>query len=762
MFSDRNNSGFVFSKSRNNAPGAKMLLLAGLLALTACGGGGGDDEDPPPKIAGIWSGTWEGVDHAFGPASGTWEAEISQKDTDVRGPMIFGGDIDCAEGRMTGTADGDTEEVSGKVHRDPCPFNDWIFTAFNQKKLIASGTWEKQGLSNGSFEGKRVAKFTGPRIKYIYPPGGRARGFITIVGERLSMDPINDTIRLGAGGPVLVPTTVSDTVITLELPGNVIESDHLVLSNSSGSAMSPKFFNTAVTSPDTDSSQDIALNSPNLQPRGIAFSANGRRAFVANKMEGSVSMINADRGEEWVSTVLLPAASPPNPVYSVVAGPAGRNVYAVGRNVIGVLHAHTMKLLHTLEGQPVGEDDRPNPQGVAVSPDGRWLLASNPIDGGSVTILDVDNRYAEADTVTIPAGSLPRGLATSPDNTRAFIAVSGTLNEVWVYDFDSASVTSKIAIGRSPASVAITPDGGRMYVTNDPANTVNYYNFDHGTSKEIDLGVGIKPHSIGISPDGFKVFLSSASRDIYLIDVLSDAFWPIDVGGATAGIAVSPDGKRAYTTLPGANKIVEIGNQRTLRISKQGGGIGVVKTDLDEIQCGSNCIATFNAGDRVRLTHIADSGSRSRFDGWGGDADCGDGIVTMSSSIFCVANFGVRPPPRKSSGGGGSGSRNCFIATAAYGTWLDPHVLTLREFRDQHLLTNAAGTRFVEFYYRHSPPIADYISERESLRATVRAVLAVIIFTIEYPAATGSMLLAITLLSGWRRRARARALASGT
>jgi len=119
--------------------------------LNACGGGGGDGEQvggngelvggdidqvenlpPPPQIAGIWSGTWEGIDTAFGPAAGTWEARISQQGSEIKGPIIFGGDIDCAEGSMTGTADAETEVVSGQVVRNPCPSNDWLFTAFNQ------------------------------------------------------------------------------------------------------------------------------------------------------------------------------------------------------------------------------------------------------------------------------------------------------------------------------------------------------------------------------------------------------------------------------------------------------------------------------------------------------------------------------------------------------------------------------------------------------------------------------------------------------
>ncbi len=71
---------------------------------------------------------------------------------------------------------------------------------------------------------------------------------------------------------------------------------------------------------------------------------------------------------------------------------------------------------------------------------------------------------------------------------------------------------------------------------------------------------------------------------------------------------------------------------------------------------------------------------------------------------------------------GGSGEP-CFIATAAYGTPISDEVWALREFRDEHLLTNRVGAAFVRAYYRFSPPVARFIATRESLRAAVRAVL---------------------------------------
>jgi hypothetical protein len=106
----------------------------------------------------------------------------------------------------------------------------------------------------------------------------------------------------------------------------------------------------------------------------------------------------------------------------------------------------------------------------------------------------------------------------------------------------------------------------------------------------------------------------------------------------------------------------------------------------------------------------------------------------------------------------------CFIATAAYGTPMAPQIQVLRDFRDQYLITNPVGKALVEFYYKVSPPMAEFITEHPALKPVVRAALvpavalsrvAVNSTSAEKMAILGSLALVCIALAIWvRERAR--------
>lgn len=99
-------------------------------------------------------------------------------------------------------------------------------------------------------------------------------------------------------------------------------------------------------------------------------------------------------------------------------------------------------------------------------------------------------------------------------------------------------------------------------------------------------------------------------------------------------------------------------------------------------------------------------------------------------------------PAEATASDGGGDSGGCFIATAAYGNYEDPHVIVLRKFRDRHLNTNAAGRHLVKLYYRVSPPIARLIAKHGVLRGVVRRALTPVVYGIRHPEAS---ILLITL-----------------
>ena len=151
--------------------------------------------------------------------------------------------------------------------------------------------------------------------------------------------------------------------------------------------------------------------------------------------------------------------------------------------------------------------------------------------------------------------------ANTQAQTRAYVA--HPLGSITVIDTATSTVVTKIPVCPdftcSPAIPAVTPNGARVYVTNSFQDTVTV--IDTLTNTVIDtIIVGQSPLGIAITPDGTRAYVANHSGSISIIDTSTNTvITTIADSDIPLGVAITPDGSRAYVSnARGSISVVDI------------------------------------------------------------------------------------------------------------------------------------------------------------------------------------------------------------
>jgi len=246
---------------------------------------------------------------------------------------------------------------------------------------------------------------------------------------------------------------------------------------------------------ETDPPALIATLQIGRQPSGIAISANGDLALVANRADNSVSVLAID-GKQ---VRLVDMVSVGDQVAAAAITPDGKRALVVKNtsNKIGVLSIDGRKVTYHADlDMPVGQF----PYNIDISPDGRMAIVAHTGNGGLAdghadTLAVIDLSPAKPPHVAryVNAGDAPEAFAISPTGKLAVALLLGgdvllppdhwahtVKGSIVVFAIDGLDLTlvKKIEVGGLPEGVAFSPAGDFMYVSNFVGKEVAVYAVD--------------------------------------------------------------------------------------------------------------------------------------------------------------------------------------------------------------------------------------------------------------------------------------------
>lgn len=223
----------------------------------------------------------------------------------------------------------------------------------------------------------------------------------------------------------------------------------------------------------------------------------------------------------------------------------------------------------------------PAPHEVAVTRDGRWAVATNYGDRGSVghalTVIDVSTQTV-ARSIDLSPHTRPHGIAFLPGDSLLAVT-SETSRAVLLVRFADGAVREAIPTEAQGTHIlAIGPGGGKIWTANVGSGTVTELDLGRRATRSMVVGPGSE--GAALSPDGSRIWAASMGNDnTYVFDTTTLArVAAVPTPGHAYRVSISPDGRHALIPAPelGLVRVIDTATLRETDITLPGVPGGVV------------------------------------------------------------------------------------------------------------------------------------------------------------------------------------------
>ena len=293
-----------------------------------------------------------------------------------------------------------------------------------------------------------------------------------------------------------------------------------------------------------------------------------------------------------------------------------RAIAISGTIVASNMNAHSVSIVDVATGANIATlQTGEGPHEVAISHDGNRAVVSiygnrNAI-GSSLMVIDLEKPNAAPRIIELGAGNQrPHGMAFLPGD-KQLLVTGERAQRVLLVDVASGAIDSSMVTGQATTHmVTLTPDGKHAFTTNIAAMSVSA--IDVATRKvRATFPVGARIEGLAVSPNGREVWVGgNESHQVYVLNAETGAVQHTIPGfGMPYRIGITPDGKTAVVSDPGAEKIhlVDVASHtvRSVIAVEAMAGVAASPQGVTVSRDGTTAFVTLKAVGRVAAVDIA-------------------------------------------------------------------------------------------------------------------------------------------------------------